>query len=177
MPIQTEPQVVPPKPSTRRGRSNARGLDDVTLNWLASWLDDIFRIPGTSIRFGLDPLIGLVPGLGDLLTGAASFLIIFSAWQRRLPRVTVTRMVVNVAIDTIVGSIPLFGDAFDLAWKSNRKNVNLLQRHALNPNRRQDWRDWLFLLGIVLAMFALIAIPIAILWLLIHLLQHPGLVH
>ena len=168
MPREVEPEIIPPgSPRTR----DSRTLDDATLNWLASWLDDIFQIPGTSIRFGLDPIIGVVPGLGDLLTGAASFLIIFSAWQRQLPRVTVARMVVNVAIDTFVGAIPLFGDAFDLAWKSNRKNVNLLQRTSLNPTRRQDWRDWLFLLGVVLAMIALIAIPVLALWFVIHLLR------
>src|SRR5512142_1419051 len=150
-----EPQVIPPN----RATPGSSVLDETTLQWLASLLDDVFQIPGTGIRFGLDPLLGLVPGLGDLLTGAASFLIIFSAWQRQLPRVTVARMVANVAIDTLVGSIPIFGDAFDVAWKSNRKNVNLLQRHSLNPTRSQGWRDWLFLLGLVLIMLALIAIP------------------
>jgi hypothetical protein len=79
-------------------------------------------------------------------------------------------MVANVAIDTLVGAIPIFGDAFDAAWKSNRKNVNLLQRAS--PTRRQDWRDWLFLLGVVLVMLALIAIPIALLWFVVHLLRH-----
>jgi hypothetical protein len=162
-----EPEIIPP-----RGRVRvAEGLDDATLSLLASLLDDMFRIPGTAIRFGLDPLIGLVPALGDLLTGAASFLIIFSAWQRQLPKVTVARMMANVAIDTLVGSIPLLGDAFDVAWKSNRKNLNLLQRGTADTSRRQDWRDWLFLAGLVLLMLLLIAIPIGVLWLAIHLLR------
>lgn len=162
-----EPEIIPPG----RGARDVEGLDDTTLSLLASLLDDIFRIPGTSIRFGLDPLIGLVPGIGDLLTGAASFLIIFSAWQRQLPKVTVARMMANVAIDTLVGSIPFFGDAFDVAWKSNRKNLTLLQRATMDTSRRQGWRDWLFLAGLISLMLLLIAVPILALWFAIHLLR------
>jgi hypothetical protein len=160
------PQVLPPN------RSVSRSLDDETLSMLASLLDDLFKIPGTAIRFGIDPLIGLIPGFGDLLTSAASFLIILSAWQRQLPRVTVARMVANVAIDTAVGAIPLLGDAFDVAWKSNRKNLSLLQRGSANTTRRQDWRDWLFLLGVIVVMLVLAALPIALLWFVIHSLRH-----
>lgn len=162
-----EPQVIPPGRVTPGGRV----LDDATLQWLASLLDDAFQIPGTGIRFGLDPLLGLVPGMGDLLTGAASFLIIFSAWRRQIPKVTVARMVANVAIDTLVGSVPLLGDVFDLAWKSNRKNINLLERAHRNSVRRQDWRDWLFFAGLFGVMVILIALPIAVLWVVVGLLR------
>jgi hypothetical protein len=162
-----EPQVIPPG----RAIPGSGVLDETTLQWLASLLDDIFQIPGTGIRFGLDPLLGLVPGIGDLLTGAASFLIIFSAWQRQIPRVTVARMVANVAIDTLVGSVPLLGDAFDVAWKSNRKNINLLERANRNSVRRQDWRDWLFFAGLFAVMLILIALPIAVLWVLVRIIR------
>jgi hypothetical protein len=165
-PDSAEPQVIPPN------RSVAPSFDDETLSMLASLLDDLFRVPGTAIRFGLDPLIGLVPGIGDLITSAASFLIILSAWQRQLPRVTVARMVANVAIDTAVGAIPFIGDAFDVAWKSNRKNLSLLQRGSMNTIRRQDWRDWLFLLGVIVVMLVLAALPITLLWFVIHTLRH-----
>ena len=162
-----EPQVIPP------GRANPGGrvLDEATLQWLASLLDDVFQIPGTGIRFGLDPLLGLVPGIGDLLTGAASFLIVFSAWQRQIPKVTVARMVANVAIDTLIGAVPLLGDVFDVVWKSNRKNINLLERANRNSVRRQDWRDWLFFAGLFAVMLILIALPIAVLWLIVGLLR------
>lgn len=165
-----EPEIIPPRGSV--DNFQGQGLDDAALNLLASLLDDVFRIPGTSLRFGLDPLIGLVPGIGDLLTGAASFLIIFSAWQRQLPRVTVARMMANVAIDTLVGAIPFLGDAFDVAWKSNRKNLILLQRGTADTSRHQGWRDWLFLAGVVALMLALIAIPVAVLWAIVHILRH-----
>jgi hypothetical protein len=165
MPRPAEPQVLPPS----RPQS---GLSDESLDLIASVLDDFFHIPGTNLRIGLDPIIGLVPGLGDALSGLASFLIVFAAWQRRLPRVTIARMVANIGIDTLVGSIPFLGDAFDAAWKSNRKNVTLLRRTEYDPRGRQVFTDWLFLLGIVLILAALVVVPILVLWLLIHLIRH-----
>jgi hypothetical protein len=162
-----EPKVIPPS-----SVSDKSGLPDETLLLLASLLDDVFRIPGTSIRFGIDPLLGLVPAFGDFICGLASFVIIFAAWQRQLPRVTVARMVVNVAVDSLVGSIPILGDAFDVTWKSNRKNMNLLQREKAGSPRSQNWRDWLFLGGIVLLLTVLIAVPVVTATLLIRYLLH-----
>lgn len=166
---QPEPEIIPPGQFSRRELSS---LDDETLHRIATLLDEAFQIPGTSFRFGLDPLIGLVPGIGDLISGLASFLIIHAAWQRRLPKATLARMVSNVAVDTVVGSIPVLGDAFDAAWKSNRKNVILLQRESSNLSRSQSWRDWLFLLGIAVVLLLLTAIPIALLWLVVHIIRH-----
>jgi hypothetical protein len=99
----------------------------------------------------------------------ASFLIIFAAWQRGLPRVTMARMVANVALDSLVGSMPLIGDVFDAAWKSNRKNMDLLQRDAGLGSRRQAWHDWLFLIGLALIIALIVVIPIAVLWWLISM--------
>ena len=164
MPKPSEPQVLPPL-------SQQSGLSDESLEIVASLLDDVFHIPGTNLRFGLDPLIGLIPGLGDAISGLASFLIVFAAWQRRLPRVTIARMVANIGIDTLVGSIPFLGDAFDAAWKSNRKNVTLLKRTQYDPRGRQVFTDWLFLIGIVLILAGLVVVPILVLWFLIHLIR------
>ena len=167
-PNTVEPEITPP----RRARpGEPQGLDDETLAMLASLLDDVFRIPGTAIRFGLDPLIGLIPGIGDLISGLASFLIIFSAWQRQLPRATVARMMANVAIDTVIGAVPFIGDFFDAAWKSNRKNLTLLQRSSPQAARRQSWRDWLFLGGVAIVLGLLVSVPIVVLWLVIHSLS------
>lgn len=165
MPRTKEPQVLPPV-------SAVSGLSDQALEALATILDDAFRIPGTQFRFGLDPLIGLVPGLGDAISGAASFLIIYAGWQRRVPKVTLARMVANVAIDSLVGSMPVVGDAFDAAYKSNRKNLNLLRRAQLDTRRRQQWHDFLFLLLIAVAIAALVAIPLVVLWLIVTHLRH-----
>ena len=100
------------------------------LRSLKSWLDEAFRVPGTNLRFGWDPLIGLVPWVGDLLTALMSGAIVLQAHQMRLPRVVQLRMLGNVAIDLLAGAIPFVGDAADFFWKSNKKNFALLEQHA-----------------------------------------------
>jgi len=159
-----EPEIIPPGSQPKEAR-----LDDASLETLTRLLDDVFCIPGTNIRFGIDPLIGLIPGIGDLITSVASFLIIFAGWQRGLPRVTITRMVANVAMDTLVGSIPFVGDMFDAAWKSNRKNLNLLQRPVTESARRKNTvTDALFLGVVGLVLLILAACPFVVIWLLLH---------
>jgi len=146
------------------------GVSDETLELVARMLDDVFQIPGTRIRFGLDAIVGLMPGLGDILTGAASFLIVLAAWQRGLPRVTQTRMLMNVVIDTGIGAIPFLGDVFDVAWKANRRNMTLLKRSETTSISRQKTSDWLFLIAIFAVGALVLAIPIAVLvWLVQHL--------
>lgn len=120
---QPEPEVIPPR--------SARGADlfsDERLDMLSHVLDDFLVIPGTRIRFGLDAVIGLIPGIGDVLGAMASWIIILAAWLRGVPRVTLLRMLANVAVETVIGAVPVVGDAFDVAWKANRKNYALLQR-------------------------------------------------
>src|SRR6478672_8993607 len=90
-----------------------KSLDD-----LAFYLDDLFRIPGTSWRFGLDGIIGLVPSVGDTLTSLASFYILLAAVRYGVPKITLLRMALNIGIDYLLGTIPLVGDAFDFFWKS-----------------------------------------------------------
>jgi formate/nitrite transporter FocA (FNT family) len=162
----SEPEIILPRQSVRRSKS---GIDDDQLELVASMLDDAFAIPGTNWRFGLDAIIGLVPGIGDLITSTFSFLIVFSAWQRGLPRVTIARMIGNIAIDTLVGAMPLVGDFFDAAWKSNRKNVDLLKRATVDSPRQQQAKDWAALLFLLIAAGAMVAVPI---WMLVWLLRH-----
>jgi hypothetical protein len=151
-----EPEVLPPQ------RPPASGLTDEQLDHLASVLDDIFHIPGTKIRFGLDPIVGLVPGLGDVITGLLSFLIVFAAWRRGLPKVTILRMVANIGIDTLVGAIPIVGDIFDMIWKSNRMNYKLLVRYRVGVRKGFVARDWLFFALLLLCVAAVVVLPIAI---------------
>jgi hypothetical protein len=92
-------------------------------------MDDQFAVPGTRIRFGLDTLLGLVPGLGDALTSAISLLIVHHAWQSGAPKLTLARMLGNVGVDFLIGSVPLVGDLMDFAWKANRRNARLLEAH------------------------------------------------
>ncbi len=136
------------------------------LDYVAALLDDIFRIPGTKIRFGLDALIGWVPGIGDAMTGVASFLIVFASWRRGAKAVTLVRMIANVLLETAIGAIPVAGDVFHVVWKANRRNYRLLIREKEEPGANTR-RDWMFLAVLLFAVIAAAVIPIAILiWLL-----------
>ena len=96
---------------------------------VAHWLDGAFRLPGTSWRFGLDGILGLVPGAGDSLTALTGAYIILEAWRLGVPSSVIVRMLGNIGLDWAVGSVPLVGDIFDFAFKSHRRNVDLLRRH------------------------------------------------
>lgn len=142
------------------------------LETLARWMDNVFEIPGTRIRFGLDPLLGLLPGLGDLLTTLVSLYILGAARRYGVPRVTLLRMAANIAIDAALGAVPFLGDVFDLFWKSNAKNVALLQRHVrATPaeQRRAAGGDWLFLAGLIVLLLLLLAGALAAAYGLIYL--------
>jgi len=136
------------------------------LDYIAALLDDIFRLPGTQIRFGLDALIGWIPGVGDAMTGIASFLIVFASWRRGAKGVTLARMIANVLLETAVGAVPVAGDVFHVIWKANRRNYRLLLREREQAGASTH-RDWLFLAVLLLAVLAAAAIPIAlVIWLL-----------
>jgi hypothetical protein len=100
---------------------------------LARLLDEAVRVPGTNIRFGLDAILGLLPGAGDVAGGVLSAFIILQAGRLGAPRSVLWRMVMNVAIDSIVGAVPILGDLFDVGWKSNTRNAALLERYAARP--------------------------------------------
>ena len=170
MPSNRQPEILPPQKSRFQ---KASGLfADENLDLLSHVLDDWFRVPGTSIRFGLDGIIGLVPGLGDIIGGLASTIIVVAAWVRGVPYVTLLRMVVNIGIEVLLGTIPLLGDAFDIAWKANRRNYALIVRH-LEQSRRQTWRDWVFLILIGITLAAIFLAPIfLLLWFLEWLGHH-----
>ena len=145
---------------------------DETLRKLEILLDEAFRVPGTQVRFGLDAIIGLVPGIGDVLAGLASLVIPLAGWIRGVPYVTLVRMAANLGIGVLVGTIPILGDAFDIAWKANRRNYRLLTRHLGEP-RRHTWRDWAFLLILAAVLGLVFAIPVLlVVWLMMWLL-HP----
>ena len=169
----SRPEVLSSNREAFRARASfaTTWFTDENLDLLAHVLDDWFRVPGTSIRFGLDGIIGLIPGLGDVLAGLASCLIIVAAWFRGVPYVGLVRMVVNLGIDVLVGAIPIFGDAFDIAWKANRRNYALMTRHLRQP-RRHTWKDYVFLLCIGAALFVIFAIPIVLIVLITEWLLH-----
>jgi hypothetical protein len=125
------------------------------LSWL---MDDLFRVPGLGWRFGLDALFGLIPGFGDTATSLVSFYILAAAVRYRVPKVTLARMGLNIALDYAVGSLPLVGDLVDAAWKSNHKNIDLLKKRATvsaEEARSGKASDWLFVGGIILGLIVL----------------------
>jgi hypothetical protein len=99
------------------------------LDTLAKLMDSAFLVPGTRIRLGLDSVIGLVPGIGDIASALISSYIIWEARQLGLPRWKIARMAANVAFDTTIGAIPLVGDVLDVFYKSNRRNLKILRDH------------------------------------------------
>jgi len=113
-------------PATHHEDKAAR-LDE--LDRLARLLDSQWRVPGTGLTFGVDAVAGLVPGIGDLATGAVSAWIIHTAWRLGATRGVMGRMIANVVLDTAIGAIPLAGSVFDLFFKANNRNMALLRRH------------------------------------------------
>jgi Domain of unknown function (DUF4112) len=170
--VQPNPEILPPNRPAHTLRARLERLfSDENLDFYAHLLDDCFRIPGTRIRLGLDGLIGLVPGLGDVIAGVASSVLIFAAWIRGVPYVTLLRMTVNLGIGVIIGAIPLFGDLFDIAWKPDRRNYRLMVRHLRQPHRH-TWRDWAFLFALAAAILIILATPVIVALLLIFWLLH-----
>lgn len=136
---------------------------------LVLFLDDGFEIPGTTFRIGFDAIIGLVPGVGDLLTTASSLSLVWLAEQRRLPRSVVTRMLVNLGVDSLVGSIPLLGDMFDVVFKANRRNLELLQRYDAAPKQAAR-KDAAFFGLVIVGVILLLTVPITIAFLIVRLI-------
>ncbi len=126
-------------------------------------LDDGIRIPGTHIRVGLDPLIGLLlPAVGDAATGLASVTILVLAWRRRVPIVTILRMVLNIAIDSLLGAVPVAGDVFDLFWRSNRKNLELVERYQGVARPEPSIGDYVMVSAAVVVAVVAILTPIVV---------------
>lgn len=137
---------------------------DPRLEFLARLMDSAFRVPGSEIQFGLDALIGLIPGFGDTASSFVSLYILSAASRYGVPRVMLVRMAFNIAIDFIAGSVPVVGDLFDIYWKANQMNVELLKRHVLaSPadERRARASDWLFVAGLSAGLIVLLIGSIA----------------
>jgi hypothetical protein len=153
------------KPVRQPSPEHRRAEIDRNLDQLSHYLDGLFRIPGVGWRFGLDSLVGLIPFVGDWATTMVSLYIMGSAVRYRVPKVTILRMALNIAIDYVVGAIPLLGDLFDAIWKSNKKNVDLLRRHAdlsLASQERARASDWLFVSVIMGGLLLLLVGSIAV---------------
>ena len=152
-----------PSPVTRiRPLTRAQTQRLEALRAMARLLDSAFEIPGTNIRIGLDPIAGLVPGIGDLVSPLFTIGVLWQSRDLNIPRIVQMRMLFNVLIDVLVGIVPVAGDLFDVAWKANDKNYALLERYA-QEERQPSAADWLFVIGMILLVIGIAAIPVLIL--------------
>jgi hypothetical protein len=143
------------------------------LNWLRGWadlLDSRFRIPGTGIRFGIDPILSLVPGVGELASPLFTSLLLAQGLVQGVPRIVLLRMAGNAILDAVIGAIPVVGNVGDVFWRANTMNLALLERHAV-PGRRPSAGDYAFVavlagvLGLLVASAVLAGVWLALtLW-------------
>jgi hypothetical protein len=160
MQLTTKPEVLAPR--VKRG---GKMFDDENLDLLSHLLDDFIKVPGLPIRFGLDGIMGAVPWIGDILGGIASCIIIVAAWYRGVSYPILLRMIANVGIEVVVGAIPVLGDAFDIAWRANRRNYALLTGSLYEP-RKYTIQSWFFLIALCIVLMALVLLPMLLLaWL------------
>jgi hypothetical protein len=162
--VRASSKAKPPASSDAASRLFAR--------FLAELLDQRFRIPGTSIRIGLDPIIGLIPGIGDTFANLAGSAVLFIGAKFNLPKVVLLRMALNIAINTLIGAIPFFGDLFSIWFRSNVRNVQLLERYASQHRQSAAITDWLFVFAVIGGLLLLlIAALIGLGWLIQHLMN------
>jgi hypothetical protein len=137
------------------------------LRKLSDLLDSAFAVPGTRYRVGLDPILGLIPGIGELVSPLFTIGILWQARELSIPRIVQLRMLLNVAIDSLVGAVPILGDLFDFAWKANNRNMALLERHAREEHPASPG-DWAFVLIMILLVVAVFSVPFVIVgWLMV----------
>ena len=143
-------EVLPPEEKRKR-----EGLEPL-FKWLALIMDEFVRVPGTQFRFGLDPLIGLVPGLGDTGSALVSAFALIQAVRLGVPKILLARMSVNILVNEIIGIVPIVGDAFSFWFKSNARNYQIIKEHMGAPpvSRRSDW---IFVIAVLVLLVVIVA--------------------
>src|SRR5438034_2043435 len=135
----------------RQGRASL----ELLFRWLALIMDGFLRVPGTKLRFGLDPIIGLLPGIGDVASAIISAVALIHAARCGLPKILLARMAMNILINELVGIIPGLGDAFSFWFKSNVRNYELLRNYSAAPARSRKG-DWIFLVAVLSLLFVIV---------------------
>jgi uncharacterized protein DUF4112 len=141
-------ELLPPEERQKRA-----ALDPL-FKWIALIMDDFLRVPGTKFRFGLDPIIGLLPGIGDTASAIVSALALITAARRGVPKILLARMSINILINELIGIIPGIGDAFSFWFKSNVRNYELLKKYSARPGRSPK-SDWVFVIAVLVLVFVL----------------------
>lgn len=153
-------EVLPPEEKQKRVEV------EPLFRWLALVMDNFVRVPGTKFRFGLDPLLGLIPGLGDTGSAVISAMALIAAARRGLPKILLARMSLNILVNEAIGIIPIVGDAFSFWFKSNARNYDLLKSHT-GGSRRSNKSDWIFVVGVLALLGIILVVSLAVsLWIL-----------
>ena len=148
-------EVLPPEQ-----KGSAQNLESL-FRWIALLMDNFLRIPGTSFRFGIDPLIGLIPGLGDTGSAMVSALALIQAARYGLPKIVLARMAMNILLNELIGIVPVIGDAFSFWFKSNARNHQLIKEHMGAP-RKSKRSDWIFVIGVLLVLGIIVGVGILV---------------
>lgn len=143
-------EVLPPEERRKR-----QGLEPL-FKWLALLMDEFIRVPGTKFKFGLDPLIGLLPGLGDTGSALVSAFALIQAARLGVPKILLARMSLNILINELVGIVPVVGDAFSFWFKSNARNYQIIRNHTAAPGRVSRRSDWIFVIAVLVLLFGIV---------------------
>lgn len=163
--IDPEWEVLPPEEKQKRASL------DALFRWVALVMDEFIGVPKTKLKFGLDPLIGLLPGIGDTASAFVSALVLIQAARHGLPKILLARMSLNILINEIVGIIPAIGDAFSFWFKSNKRNYELFRAHTAAP-RKARTSDWIFVFVVLGILFVIVATGIFVSFLVLRALAH-----
>ena len=170
MPIDIEMESLsqrePPSDPKQREREDIQAMAEA----IAKLLDSAFVLPGTSIRIGLDPLLGLIPGIGDVISNLIGSSLLFLATRLGIPRIVIFRMALNIFLNMVLGVIPGIGDLFSFWFKSNLRNSRLLRRFYQASPPNSTLMDWVYVMALIFGMLALLlGAAAALLWLMARL--------
>jgi hypothetical protein len=158
---EVEWEVLPPEEKRKRARL------EPLFRWLALIMDQFLRLPGTKFRFGLDPILGLFPGIGDTASAIVSAFALLQAARCGLPKIVLARMSLNILINELVGIIPGIGDAFSFWFKSNARNYQILQEHTSGIGKARR-SDWIFVIAVLLVLVVIVCAGIALSFFILH---------
>jgi Domain of unknown function (DUF4112) len=159
--IDAEWEVLPPEEKNKRARL------EPLFRWVAIVMDELIALPNSKFKFGLDPLIGLIPGIGDTASAIVSAFVLIQAARRGLPKILLARMSLNILINEVVGIVPGLGDVFSFWFKSNKRNYQLLLAHAEKPESARV-SDWFFVTATLAILFVVVATGIYVSWLILR---------
>jgi hypothetical protein len=163
--LDAEWEVLPPEEKRKR-----QSLEPL-FKWLALIMDEIVRVPGTKFRFGLDPLLGLIPGIGDTSSALVSAFALIQAARLGVPKILLARMSLNILLNELIGVIPVVGDAFSFWFKSNARNYQIIKDHQITPGVTRRG-DWFFVWAVLIVLFAIVCLGLVVSFLLLRALAN-----